>query len=339
MSHLSVVMTTTEETGITDGDGSGSSRGIEFYFLVAVIVIGVIGTTANGFVLYALVASKQHKKHVLIVHQNVLDLISCFFLIINYSLKLYCNISLTGSTDYWLRILSILSENVVYTVMYASVINLAIISVERYLRIVHPVWSKNKLRNWMIYSAMAFAWIAPIVCTLSMVFSATIVVDNECNVMMIFASESAPMVQFFCYLLAYYVMILLICIFCYWRILVAVRRQARVMAGHSAAGSSAAAQAQSNQIQTSVIKTMILVCAFYAILSFPMNMVMLLFTFAPDLQLDTAFFVAMFLSFLYVCTNPFIYAVKFRPVKQVLIGMITCQKPTEQASQMPGKHT
>jgi len=46
---------------------TSSSRGIEFYFQCAVVVIGVVGTAANALILYALVASKQHKKqcHVL----------------------------------------------------------------------------------------------------------------------------------------------------------------------------------------------------------------------------------------------------------------------------------
>jgi len=46
---------------------------IEFYFQIAVLVIAVVGTAANALVLYALVASKQHKKNALIVHQNALD--------------------------------------------------------------------------------------------------------------------------------------------------------------------------------------------------------------------------------------------------------------------------
>jgi len=32
---------------------------------------------ANALILYALLAAKQHKKHPLIVNQNVLDLVSC----------------------------------------------------------------------------------------------------------------------------------------------------------------------------------------------------------------------------------------------------------------------
>ena len=69
-------MTTTPDdvTGENTAMTSSSSRGTDFYFGCAVIVVGIVGAAANGLVLYALVASKQHKKQVLIVNQNVLDL-------------------------------------------------------------------------------------------------------------------------------------------------------------------------------------------------------------------------------------------------------------------------
>ena len=72
-----------------------SSSGTEFYLQCAIVVIGVLGTAANALILYAMVASKQHKKHALIFHQNTLDLFTCIFLVITYALKL-CNIPLTG---------------------------------------------------------------------------------------------------------------------------------------------------------------------------------------------------------------------------------------------------
>ena len=88
-SHLSVVMTTEQdETTPATGETSSSSRGAALYFECFVFVIGVIGTAANGLVLYALVASKQHKKHELILNQNALDFYSCLFLVITYGLKL-----------------------------------------------------------------------------------------------------------------------------------------------------------------------------------------------------------------------------------------------------------
>ena len=80
---------------------SSSTLVTEFYFYLAVVVIGVVGIAANALILYALVASEQHKKHVLIVNQNALDLYGCIFLIITYSVKL-CNVHLTGWLGYWL---------------------------------------------------------------------------------------------------------------------------------------------------------------------------------------------------------------------------------------------
>ena len=75
------------------------------------------------------------------------------------------------------------------------------------------------------------------------------------------------------YILTFYVVILVIFVFCYGRILVVIRRQASVMAGHSAAGGSSSAldthQARSARIQSSIVKTMIIVSAFYAFTRLP----------------------------------------------------------------------
>jgi len=66
-SHLSVAATTTEidEVESTTGDNmtSASSSTVDVvYFQCAVLVIGVVGAAANALILYATVASKEHKK-------------------------------------------------------------------------------------------------------------------------------------------------------------------------------------------------------------------------------------------------------------------------------------
>jgi len=115
--HVPVVITTDRadyvtQTTTTNVMTSSSSHGMEFYFQCAVVVIGVVGTAANALVLYGFYASKQHKKHVLIVNQNVLDFISSLLLIITYALKLG-NFDLTGDGGYWLCML-FLSENLLW---------------------------------------------------------------------------------------------------------------------------------------------------------------------------------------------------------------------------------
>jgi len=166
---LSVAMTTT---------GASRDTGSQFYFQCAVVVVGVIGTATNGLIFCALVASKQHKKHVLIANQNALDLFGSFFLTVTYSLRL-CDIYLTGSVGYWLCTM-LLSDNLWSCGYLGSSINLAVISVERYLKVVHRTWSKKNLSKWMIYSAAAFAWIGSIVANEAVVLSTTKVIGGAC---------------------------------------------------------------------------------------------------------------------------------------------------------------
>ena len=296
----------------------------DVYFEGAVIVIGLLGTAANALILYGLVASKQHKKQVLIFNQNALDLFTGIFLIISYTVRL-CNIHLTGLLGYWLCMI-LRSEVLIWCGMTGSTINLASITVERYLKVVHPVWSKKKLRSWMVYIAVAFSWIGSAVYNFALVSMTAMVIDGTCYAYYIWQSETTRAIQALWYFVSFYVIILLIIIFGYWRILVVIRRQARVMAGHSAAGSSTG-QNQLSHMETSVIKTMILVSAFFAISQLLNHILVLLVNVSPNfVLLDFAWYLSLFIAFLYICTNPFIYAIKFDPVKQALLRLIPCKK-------------
>jgi len=324
--HLFVAMTTRGDSAT-----STSSRDNEFYFRCVVIVLGVVGTTANGLILYALVASKQHKKHVLIVNQNVFDLFSSISLIVTYAVKI-ANIPLFGRLGYWICMI-LLSEKLIWCGIIGSVINLAIITVERYLKIVHPVWSKKKLQRWVVCLAMAFAWIAAVVYNVAVVFPTSSVTDGACDTYAIWKNETSKVILFVWKFVSFYVVIILICIFCYWRIVQVIRRQAAVMASHSAAGGPSTAQTQTSQMQSSVVKTMIFVSAFYAISWLPTYVYLLLVNLKPELPiLKTGYYMAEFISWLYICTNPFIYAAKFSPVRKVLLGMIPCKKISDQAA-------
>ena len=195
-SHLSVAMTTAETYEVQSTTGgytmtSSRPREGDFYFQCAVLVIGVVGTAANALVIYAMIASKHHKKHVLIFNQNVFDLCSCLLLVIVYTLKL-CNVYLTGTFGHWL---CVLSEVSIWCPINGSIINLMSITVERYLRVVHYIRSKKLLRNWVIYSALAFAWISSVVYFMAMVFSVTAaVIDGACYARLIWKSRLGAVV-------------------------------------------------------------------------------------------------------------------------------------------------
>ena len=325
-SHLSVVMTTSI-TGINTMVPSTSPRGIEFYFHCAVLIIGVVGTVANGLILYALVVSNQHKKHPLIVNQNILDLCSSFAMTLSYIMKL-CGIYLTGSFGKFVCIV-LLSDVLIWLANSGAVINLALVTIERYLKVVH---NNNKLRKWMIHSALPIPWVFGLMETIISVASrypGTILTEGVCYTRVIFLNNAARIIFVIWSLSVYYFIIILIFGFCYWRILIVVRRQARVMAGHRAAGSNAG-QAQLNQIQTNVIKTMILVCVLYTLLWLPTNVAFILVYAHPyPLPLERLYYTTVFMGYSYMSINPFIYAIKFNPVKQVLLRMIPCKNTNE----------
>jgi len=316
ISHLSVAVTTTGNTQV--------SGGMEFYFRCVLVVIGVAGTAANGLVLYALVASNQHKKNALIVKQNVLDLFTSCIIFVIYSLKL-CNIYLAGFAGYWLCTL-LLSEGLIWTGTLGSVVNLASIAIERYLKVVHHVWSKHKLKNWVIYSAVAFSWISNLTWTMAAVFSTTALTNGACYPYVHWVNETTRKFVTIWIFVSFYVIILIIFIFCYWRILVVIRRQAKVMAGHAGAGPSIAAQVQLHKIQSNIVKTMILVCALYAVSWFPSYVYILYRDLSPNPPpfFGGAYYATVIIAFLYMCTNPFVYATKFDPVREVLLRLIPC---------------
>ena len=317
-----------QQTATGSSVTSSTSRGVDFYFQCAVVVIGVVGTAANALILYAMVASGQHKKHVLIFNQNALDFASCFFLVVTYALKL-CNIRLTGRSGYWLC-MTLVSENFIWCPTIGSTINLAAVTIERYLKVVHSTWSKKRLRNWMILTASAFAWIGGTVVSNSVTIPTTDVLDGVCYPGLTWKSKTAYLAYGIWYFLSFEVVILAIFIFCYWRILVVVRRQATVMASHDDAevGPSSTQANHLNQLQSNVIKTMGIVTVFFAVSSTPANVYLfLVISNANKISfVQGTYYAVLFISFLYICTNPFIYAVKFDPVKRVLLGLIPCKK-------------
>jgi len=177
---------------------------------------------------------------------------------------------------------------------------------------------------------MAIAWIIPFISFVAERFPTAQVIDGACYSLQSIDSYAATIIIFIVWkFLIYYVLMIFIFIFCYWRILLVVRRQARVMAGHSAAGSSAG-QTQLNQIQTNVIKTMILVSALYAISWSPLHIYgMIQYLYPYPLEWQGMYYSVTFVAFSYMCTNAFIYATKFDPVKEVLLRLIPCKKANE----------
>ena len=229
-SYLSVSSTTTEsdeaQTAGWNTVPSSSLYAAGFYFQCAVVIIGVVGAAANGLIVYAMVASKQHTKQLLIFNQNVFDLCSCILLLITYTLKL-CRIHLVGTLGFWLCML-LINQGLLWSSVNGSAMNLMSITVERYLKVVHPSWSKKLLRKWVMRSVVAFTWLAGTIYNMTLVFSRSIVIDVVCNYVD-WKSQVAWLVHSIWYFISFFVIVVFIFTFCYWRILVENEQLLRVL--------------------------------------------------------------------------------------------------------------
>ena len=318
-------------TASDDAGGSTVASWWSFYdsdtgaFQYAVIVMGIVGAAANALILYAMVAAKQHKKQFLIFNQNAFDLCSSLLLVITYTIQM-CKIRLTGTLVYFVCIM-FLTKSLLWCSIIGSTINLLSITVERYIKVVHPNRSKELLRKWVRWSAAAFAWIGAIVYEMALVISTSNLSDKRCIAYRMWLSETAALVHGFWNFGSFYAIVIFIFLFCYGKILVVIRRQARVMAGHSGPGSSTS-KTQSSHIQSNVIKTMIIVSALYVILWTPNYIYFLLLHFKTDL-IVTVHHIGTFLGFFYISANPFIYALKFHPVRRILVGLIPWKRSEE----------
>ena len=250
---------------------------IQFYLQCATIAIAVVGAGANAVVLYALILHnlRETKKRVinwLIINQNLLDFCCCIMLVIVFPIRV-SNLYLTsGSLGYGLCAL-IISGNATYCVQNASIINLMSLTVERYLKVVYPFWSKKHMKNWMLYATLAFSWIAGILSAAPMGFVTSFVAEGTCYGYGLYFSNPEIKAGYGIWnFLTFSLIPLVIFVYCYGHIVVVMRKQVRVMAGHNAeAAAQRGSQVQSKRVKWNIIKTMMIVSAFFIVCWFPMN--------------------------------------------------------------------
>ena len=315
---------------------------IQLYFKYAVIAVAVFGTVANALVLYALIAhsARDAKKRVInfmVINQNSLDLCCSVLLVLSMLIEV-SNVYLTGAFGYFLCAI-IVNGAATQCAVYGSIINLVALTLERYLKVVHPFWSKKNLKRWVVYTAMAFAWIggfltvAPASFIMSRLRNGVCVAYVESEESQQHADTNYTLLLIFLgRIVIFFLLPLMIFIYCYGRIVVVIRRQMRVMAGHNAEGSSQmnASQAQSKRAEWNVIKTMIIVSIAFIVCLFPVNLYSVIVVVSGlTSDLWALYYPVVFLVYLNVCMNPFIYATKHEGVRHQLARLIDCRKPSD----------
>ena len=127
-------------------------------FEASVIAIGIVGGISNLLMFLALANSKARKTEMAIVfNQMILDCVCCLQLVITYIVKIlqvdYSDNSLT------LLCKTLEGETMLWFFLGCSTANLIVLTLERYVKIVHAVFHKRHFRRWMYFVAIALTWV------------------------------------------------------------------------------------------------------------------------------------------------------------------------------------
>ena len=321
----------TTQAGAFSDSALSLAATVEIYIHYAVIGVGIFGTGCNALVLYALIVhraqeSKKRGVQLLIINQNLLDLCCCFTIVICLSITV-SNIYLTGVLGYILCA-TFVNDNIAMCLLNASVINLMTLTIERYLKVVYPFWSKKNLKNWMIYAAIVFSWIAGILSMGPVGFATSFVAEGTCLSFGLFWANTGLRVAHGTWtFVSFFLLPLIIFVYCYGHIVVVMRRQMRVMAGHNVEGSAHnASQAQSKRVKWNIIKTMIIVTTFFIACWCPMNIYVMLIESTERASELVLGYAVLFLPYINISLNPFIYVTKHEGVRRILARMILRHK-------------
>ena len=140
----------------------------QLVFQSCVITIGMIGSLANGMVITMIGVVHYKKKKMttstkFILNQLALDLFSCLSLVFNQSWKI-TNMKLLSQWNF-MSCAFVGSEALTWTGVNGSLVNLIVVTLERYVKIVHNSSYQMYYRNWITYVLIVLAWIIGVVIT------------------------------------------------------------------------------------------------------------------------------------------------------------------------------
>lgn len=159
----------------------------------------------------------------------------------------------------------------------------------------------------------------------------TVVVDGQCLWGAVWSSNASKTFCGVFNFILFFLMILVAFGFCYGKIIMVVRRQSRTFAQQHVNNPLAKANnIHSLRIQMNAVKTMITVSGAFVMFWLPLDCLTLILmvndTISSTIDVYNVYYTTLFAAYFNMCTNPFIYAVKYDLVKNYLIGIIHCRK-------------
>ena len=281
-------------------------------FYVITVSTAVVGCLGNAYVLLALLLNKKSRAsnvNVFITHQVILDLTACTFLFLGLLVRP------TSTNHATAMFLCLFFEKFIISsaAANASICGLIVITIERYVKIVHAVAYRNHYRPWMTRAGIVIPWIFGI-CTNSIhTVIMSKIVRGRC-----IRSPMSPIWNVAKFVLVYLGPLAII-VFGYWKILAVIRRQRKQVGQSQPNATSAAATAAektSRRTEINVIRTMVLVSVSFAVCFVCMRVYAILTSLRVVPGIGALYLLFSVFTYSNYCLNPFIYATQYEVVRR-----------------------
>ena len=297
---------------------------VELVFQSCVITIGMIGSLANGMVITTIGVVHYKKKKMatstkFIFNQLALDLFSCLSLVLDNSWKI-ANMELLSQWNF-MSCAFVASDALTWTGVNGSLINLIVVTLERYVKIVHNSSYQRYYRNWITYVLIILAWIIGVLINIPADFMTIDFSNGICNPYSKWPSSQASTMYTVGLFILNYTIPMLVFIVCYARILTFMRTSAGFFSNSTNLTNPSLTNMHLKS-QVTLIKTMVLITVVFGLLWSPNDILtVLVYLNIPSLQDQFVWTIAwnttLFLGFLTACIHPFIYGARIGDVKKL----------------------
>ena len=312
-------------TDVNDGQDNdqGTSSGFIEYLPIGYLSIGSIGIVGNTLVLWVIfsfTSMRRRLTNMFIINQTIVDLVVCLILTATSASHLAFTYDLTAPGANILCRLWI-SEAFLWGVFMVSTYNLVALTIERYMKVVHPIIHRNSFTKRKVLIIIAGVWIWGVFFNLVTTIPTTRVVNGVCWIFSIWPRDTwRRFVGVLIVVLQFFIPVKVM-VFSYIRMILVLRRRAtsvttgpsslaNVQSGHS----TVAAHVKSvSRMQKNLLKTLMIVTAGF-VLCWSWSQVFFLlvnFGYFPDWYNSPFNYFSTVMAFANSCINPFIYLFKY----------------------------
>ena len=296
--------------------------------------LGVLGVLGNGLVLLVLLshkASRRRISNILVMNQSLEDFLASCSVIFTYVSK-----SMGKSYDgrgIWYCVL-VDSDVGIWIFLYVSTSSLMIITMERYLMVVHPIFYRNNVTRKRIFATIAIAsWAISALILGGFSYPTTGIVNGQCAIQSVWPNSELIT---FCVVIS--VTVFFLCpvalfIICYGHMLCVLKSRRKVHMAMAEAGTDHNSSKLS-KTEINLTKVMVIVSICFIVCWGPIFIHYALYGLAvvPGLSLSSPLYSYLTrLCCFNSCINPLVYAFKYDDFKRNLKRMI-CRGNSEQLS-------